>query len=405
MQDSEQAQLSQLASHLHSQRELLLTEWRSALRQDPELTAPSRLPRAALDDHIPDVLENFERRLRAEHSLQATEIELEQRKKAVLHALNRWERGYEMREMVREWGHLQLVVQRELDRYVVQHPQTSTEAIASAREALTVLCMEGMSESAAKYLRLLQSEAKDRYDELAASLKTLRELEDERAVVLRHAAHDLRGSVGVVSNASALLAKPDLGEDDRIRFYGTLQRGIGAMGTLLADLMDLARLEAGDDPPAFERFDAAARIKESCELLRPLAIERNLFLKCEGVVPLWVEGDPLKLHRIVQNLVLNAMKATAEGGIVVRWEATAPTAWALSIQDSGSGFDPERLVATAPRAAPSGAQSGALGVSEGIGLSIVKRLCNLLGASVHIDSGAEHGTTIRVQFPTRYAGQ
>lgn len=403
MLNSDEAQLYQLASHLQSRREQLLAEWRSALRQDPELTTPASLPRAALDDHIPDILQNFERRLRAEHSLQATEVELEQRRKAEQHAINRWERGYEMREMVREWGHLQLVVQRELERFAQQHPEVSSTVLSKAREALTVLCVEGMSESAAKYLRLLQSEAKDRYDDLAASLKTLNELEDERAVILRHAAHDLRGSVGVVSNASALLAKPDLEDEDRVRFYGTLQRGISAMGTLLADLMDLARLEAGDDPPQIERFDAAARIKESCELLRPLAVGRSLFLKCEGPASLPIEGDPLKLHRIIQNLVLNAMKATSEGGIVVRWQALSASQWSLSVQDTGSGFDPERAPTQVRRQA--GAQRDPLSASEGIGLSIVKRLCHLLEAPVHIESSADQGTIFRVQFPVRYSRQ
>lgn len=400
MLDADQAQLNRLAHHLQSRREQLLAQWRSALRQDPELTTPSSLPRAALDDHIPQILQNFERRLRAEHSLRATEVELEQRRKAAEHAVNRWERGYEMREMVREWGHLQLVVQRELDRYGALNPEASPGVLSQARDALTVLCMEGMSESAAKYLRLLQADAKDRYDELAASLRTLREMDGERALLLQQAAHDLRGSVGVISNASALLARADLEEVDRDQFYGTLQRGVRAMATLLTDLMDLARLEAGDDPPQLERFDAAARIRESCELVRSIAVDQNLFLKCEGPATLPVEGDPVKLHRILQNLVLNAVKATSEGGIVVHWEAVSATHWALSVNDSGSGFELGSKAASSSKAADG--RVDPLGASEGIGLSIVKRLCNLLGATLQVDSTAAEGTTFRLLFPLRY---
>lgn len=56
-------------------------------------------------------------------------------------------------------------------------------------------------------------------------------------------------------------------------------------------------------------------------MLRPAAAQRNLFLKCRGPKSLPVEGDSLKLQRIVQNLLLNALKATQHGGVVVRWSA------------------------------------------------------------------------------------
>ncbi len=85
------------------------------------------------------------------------------------------------------------------------------------------------------------------------------------------------------------------------------------MGALLTDLVELARLEAGQTPLRIEAFDAAERLREYCEMLRPAAAERKLFLRCKGPASLPVEGDPLKLQRIVQNLLLNALKAPGRG--------------------------------------------------------------------------------------------
>ncbi|MGH8238873.1 MAG: sensor histidine kinase, partial [Steroidobacteraceae bacterium] len=164
--------------------------------------------------------------------------------------------------------------------------------------------------------------------------------------------------------------------------------------------------------------------------------ERNLFLKCEGPAELLVQGDSTKVHRILQNLVLNALKVTQSGGIRVTWEAGETSAdanqWALCVQDTGPGFKsatpirkalkeateaaqdieqqadgdgPASLSADpAPTLASESASRGQrLPPGEGIGLSIVKRLCELLDASIELQSESGQGTTFRVIFPRRYS--
>jgi signal transduction histidine kinase len=171
------------------------------------------------------------------------------------------------------------------------------------------------------------------------------------------------------------------------------------------------------------------------ESARSLAAERNLFLKCEGPATLLVQGDSVKIQRILQNLVLNALKATQSGGVRVTWEASeSPEAnqWALCVQDTGPGLvaselpikrelkeategvreveddtahpPDESLQATAPPTLTSKSAAGAARqpVGEGIGLSIVKRLCELLDASIELQTASGQGTTFRVIFPLRY---
>src|SRR4029077_9847048 len=81
---------------------------------------------------------------------------------------------------------------------------------------------------------------------LYPAVTQLRALEKERADILRQAAHDLRGSVGVITNATAVLA-PTTSEEMRVNFFGILDRAIGSTQSLLGDLIDLNRLEAGQD--------------------------------------------------------------------------------------------------------------------------------------------------------------
>ena len=349
--------------------------------------------------------------------------------------MHRWQQGYDIHEAMREWGHLELVIMRELGRYAARRPRLHADVMSTARESLVKLCLEGTSESAARYVRLQQAEAASRVRDLESSLRALQALEDERSSLLRETAHDLRGSVGVLASATALLAKPQVAGPTRERFHNMLQQRISSMGALLTDLVELARLEAGQSPLNIERFDAAERLRGYCEMLRPAAAERSLFLKCKGPRSLPVEGDQLKLQRIVQNLLLNALKATRQGGVMVSWSvAKDKTArqWTLSIADTGPGFalqsagpmrhalkratdaahhaelpgkQSEGLTETRVNdvlTAGSGPGSATLPSGEGIGLSIVKRLCEVLGATLELETAPGHGTTIRILFPAHY---
>lgn len=437
MNDIARKQLQALSNHLREHREELLESWREAVRRDPQLTTNLSLSRPALDDHIPKVLQDFEHRLRAEHELEAAHVDIEQRQDAAKHGTHRWQQGYDIRETMREWGHLQSTLLAELDRYTAEHPQLEDSVMPAARSGLATLSMEGICESAARYVRLQQSTAASRVRDLESSLSSLQALENERAALLREAAHDLRGSVGVIANATALLARAEVNSSDRSHFHDLLQERIRSMGALLTDLVDLARLEAGQDPPNIEAFDAAEQVRKCCDLLRPAAADRGLFLKCEGPSALPVEGDVVKLQRIAQNLLLNALKATQRGGIVVKWSISAVTQgrhWTLCIQDTGPGFalqSASRLRNALKRAtdgaheldadaaaqqsgapspsrasvlpAASSPSSAKLPSGEGIGLSIVKRLCEALRATIELETAPDEGTTIRITFPLRYS--
>jgi signal transduction histidine kinase len=214
-----------------------------------------------------------------------------------------------------------------------------------------------------------------------------------------------------------------------------LDRNVGALRHLLNDVTGLARLQGGQEHRSVERMDAAAVLRDVCEGLQVYAQERNLYLRFEGPA-LWVESDPVKTRRITQNLVINAIKYTRQGGVTVSWGARNggdAERWFLQVEDTGPGFHagPGSQLAGALKEATAQARQiatdatlgevthadGALAdapqrddrhavrqtAGEGLGLSIVKRLCELLDATVELESKIDVGTTFRILLPRQYA--
>jgi len=429
--------LKQLASHLTSRRESILSAWRRAVDADPELTTASTITRAQFVDHIPAVLDAFEWRLAADNSAEHAQAREEEKESAAEHGLHRWQQGYNQPETMCEWGHLHLCLLRELEDFHDQNPAFDPRAMQVARRELVRLCSDGMCASAARYTRLQQSEAASRVRELELALAQLQALDQERAEAWREAAHDLRGRAHVIANASAVLTREGVPDQYRSRFSEMLRLGVRSLNKLLSDLMDQARLEAGHERRQITHFDVAVLLKDYCDSTRPLAAERNLFLLANGPVTLMVDGDAGKIQRIVQNLVLNAIKVTEKGGVKVIWESgddDARPQWALCIQDTGPGFkrglatplarvlkrataeaheieqrnDSSPDVTLQTESAPTlqsqtATASQVLPTGEGIGLSIVKRLCEMLDASLELESSEGEGTTFRIIFPRRYA--
>jgi len=304
-----------------------------------------------------------------------------------------------------------------------------------ARRVWSELCTDGASESVAKYFQLQQIEAKGHVRDLAQALEQLREMERSRAELWRQAAHDLRGSVGVVMNVTAGLAMQDPALPSRDKFLPMLQKNVSSLYSLLENVMDLARLQAGHEHRIVNPFDAAAILRELCERMQPLAEEQGLYLKADGPDTLAVEGDAVKTQRIAQNLLLNALKYTPQGGVTVSWGDSRENdaqRWMLCVTDTGPGFhagpgapmagaleaateearqveETARTGIAAPADGPNSPHSAPTDTrqlhqerGEGIGLSIVKRLCELLDASIEMDSRPGEGTSLRIVFPRGY---
>ena len=427
-------QLSALAAYLLEHRDAILDAWRAYGDVVPGRNIAASLSRAQFNDHIPVVLDSLSQSLRSwpeETSNVAAQREAD---KVADHGVQRWQQGYSLAEVLREWGYLQMCVAAELERYASEHPSLEPSVMPTARRIWAQLCADGVTASATQYGRLQQSESAGHVNDLERALAALHAMEKSRAEAWRTAAHDLRGSVTVVKGAAMLNASgAALPEPERAEVAEMLSKGVLSLNDLLNDLLSLARLEAGHEQRTVTTFDAAVLLRDFCAASQAAATDRGLFLKMDGPSTLPVEGDKPKVLRILQNLLLNAVKYTERGGISVSWglDTTRDTdRWTLSVQDTGPGLDAAPVMEMAQElhdatdladeareastdrrrdmggatTAASKTEAASPGVpsGEGVGLSIVKRLCELLEGSLELATKAGHGSTFRVILPCKY---
>src|SRR5712672_2512708 len=388
-----------LALHLDTRRVAILEAWRSAIKRDPALTTGEPLPRMQLFDHIPAILSTFERELCSVAADEAACVSDAAQKSAAAHGLQRWQQGYDLREVIRELGKLNECVVAELEAYTAANPQLSHAVVAAARRVWAALCCAGIEESVGQYFQLQQQEAAGHVRDLESALSDIQELEKQRADLWRQAAHDLRGNLGVVASATVGLAHGALHEGTQDDFVRILMRNVTTLHHLLDDVTSLARLEAGREQRQIEPIDVSPIFQQLCEGIRPLAQHHRLFLRCEGPEGFAADGDAVKIRRIAQNLILNAVKYTRDGGITVSWGdcgADDVKRWELRVVDTGPGIhsgSAEPLAQSLGHASgkPVAAERQAKKsmrdeAGEGIGLSIVKRLCELLDATIELNS-------------------
>jgi signal transduction histidine kinase len=428
-------QLSALASELLERRDAILESWRAYGEAGPERNIGASLSRAQFNDHIPNVLDCLADTLRVWPDPRDPVAERMENEKVFEHGLQRWQQGYQLSELIREWGYLQMCVAAELERYAAVHPSLEPTVMPAARRAWSQLCADGVTGSATQYGKLQQAESAGHVNDLEKALTTLHTMEQSRAEAWRTAAHDLRGSVTVVKGAATLLnsTSAELPEPVRVEATEMLTRSVSSLHEMLNDLLSLARLEAGHEQREISTFDAAVLLRDFCTASQASATDRGLFLKMDGPITLTVEGDKAKVLRIVQNLLMNAVKYTQRGGVSVTWgnDAARDTdRWTFSVQDTGPGIDeahaaplaqeihaatevaddareistdrrrdmaPAATLQSASEELPPSQQAG-----EGVGLSIVKRLCELLDAGLELATSPGQGTTFRVILPRTY---
>ena len=428
-------QLNALAAELLQRRDAILHSWRAASEAALGRNIGSSLSGAQFNDHIPAVLDCLANTLQAfpdEHDRVSDDAETQM---VCEHGLQRWQQGYQLLEVIREWGYLQACVADELERYAATHPSLEPDVMPTARREWIRLCADGVAESAAQYWRLHQTESAGHVTDLQQALSALHKIESARAEAWRTAAHDLRGSVTAVKGATTLLVDGGsaLPEPVRVEVADMLSKSVSWLHEMLNDLLSLARLEAGHEHCELSTFDAATVLRDFCTASQTAATDRGLFLKMDGPPSLLVEGDKTKVLRILQNLFLNAVKYTQRGGVSVTWgldRGRDTDRWTFSVQDTGPGIDennaapfahelhsateiandaneastdrrqniaPAATLASATEIGPPMQQPG-----EGVGLTIVKRLCELLDAGLELATKPGQGSTFRVILPRSY---
>ncbi len=370
----------------------VIEAWTAAIAADPQLRTHRLLPRTQLEDHLPLWLQTLASAFAAPPE-DARSIR-EQQRVSEKHGEERWRQGYDLHELTREWGALHCCVVDEIERCVAGLPPTSAQAIREARQTLAFFVSEATSDSTKEFLELQRRQASGSVHDLERARAAVREVEQQQGELWRQAAHDLRGNLGVVANVTRTLGAGTLPPERRDGFLEMLSRNVSTLNAILDEVTELARLQAAQEQRRIGTFDAAALLRALADDVRPAAVDKGLAVGAAGPDVLEVEGDPVKVRRIAQNLIFNAIRYTARGGVTLAWGATAdvspdspPGTWWFTVADTGPGLSGEGAVPSQ---------------GEGLGLAIVRRLAELLEARVDVVVSAPSGTTFRVTLPRRY---
>ncbi|MCP5360142.1 MAG: PAS domain-containing protein [Sinobacteraceae bacterium] len=214
-------------------------------------------------------------------------------------------------------------------------------------------------------------------------------------------AHELRNPLAPIRYAARLL-RPEATAGVIVQVRDTIERQSTQMARLLDDLLDVSRITRNVIELRRESIDLRQVVEDSVEAARPLidAMQHRLVLSLPGK-PIWVEADRTRMSQIVSNLLQNAAKYTDPGGrIEVSVEEQCDQA-ALRVRDSGIGIAPEmrervfEIFSQVRQPGGGGARSGL-----GIGLAIVRRLVELHGGRIEVDSaGLGQGAEFVVHLP------
>ena len=255
--------------------------------------------------------------------------------------------------------------------------------------------------------RDLSEQVEARTRELSLAKEAAEAATRAKSAFLANMSHEIRTPLNAVLGFSQLLLRETNLPARHQDYLRTINRAGDHLLTLINDVLDLSRIEAGHAELAEESFNLPLLVEDLVSLFQPKAGAKGLALEA-GVapgVPVWVRGDPRKLRQILINLVGNAVKFTVRGSVRVTAEAqAAPDGHRLTfaVRDTGPGIeagDLDRIFSAFEQA-----RAGAVGGGAGLGLTISRHLSRLLGGDLAVETEPGRGSCFRLTLTLR-AGQ
>jgi len=251
-------------------------------------------------------------------------------------------------------------------------------------------------------MREQQAELESRVHRRTAQLAAAKELAEQatsaKSAFVSTMSHEIRTPLNAIVGFTALLLSTELTEQQRTYAEKT-ERSIEILLGLVNDVLDFSKIEAGAMTLATEPFDLRA-IFESVDAVsgssaRSKGLDFSITLD-EGV-PAIVVGDRLRLSEVLLNLVSNAVKFTQVGGIEVRLVVDYGTPEVItlrcSVTDTGIGIAPSELPTLFEAFTQADSSTTRHFGGTGLGLAISKRLVELMGGTLAVESALGHGST------------
>ena len=227
-------------------------------------------------------------------------------------------------------------------------------------------------------------------------------LKDEFLATL---SHELRTPLNAIVGWVHLLRRGQLPPEEVPHALERIDRNAHSQARLVQDLLDVSRITSGKLLLDVREMDLAAVAAAAIDACRPAADARQVTLECHCSSPLPTMGDPDRLQQVFWNLITNAVRFTPPQGTVTVSLTRDGDTDTIEVKDTGTGIEPQFLPHMFEPFRQADAASTRSHGGLGLGLTIVRRLTEMHGGTVHVASeGVGKGATLTVNLPVRRQG-
>ncbi|MDB5472590.1 MAG: hybrid sensor histidine kinase/response regulator [Caulobacter sp.] len=289
---------------------------------------------------------------------------------------------------------LYLLILPLMDVSTAPGPLVSTMMIAVGLVMLNIIGAWLTTEEARKISDDACAEAQARRAEAEAATRA-------KSAWVAMISHELRTPISAILAGAADTERAGHGQGRLIGEAGRM------MTTLLDDMLDLSKLEAGRMGVETVDFDLRTAVLDAVRAWRPQARAKGLRMRIVGAchLPGWVSGDPTRMRQVINNLLSNALKFTREGCVTLQLGgSTNPDgtfAVTIAVDDTGPGMTPQQLDRLFMPFEQLGAQTARTHGGTGLGLMISRELARLMGGDITVVSAPGEGAvfTLALTLP------
>jgi len=259
-----------------------------------------------------------------------------------------------------------------------------------------------------EYARKLESEITKQTAELREANVRLEEISQLKSDFLANMSHELRTPMNAIIGFSELLSETPLAEE-QLDYTRTISQSAASLLSLINDILDLAKIEAGKLELERLPFDLAEVVDNVAAMFKIPAREKGVVVACkiDNRIPKRIMGDSNRLRQVLINLAGNAMKFTEQGGIDIRVdyerEAAGQIVSRFSVHDSGIGIPADRVEAIFEKFTQADGSTTRKYGGTGLGLAICLQLVELMGGRLAVESEVGKGSTFYFVIPLEEA--